>query len=81
MALSDASAAHRCFSIAELTSRIVNIENSLFPSDLLPMALTCKAFLEPALNSMWRTMETMTPLLRLFPRNAVEWNGVCWTVS
>ncbi|KAF6746029.1 hypothetical protein DFP72DRAFT_855854 [Ephemerocybe angulata] len=37
------------------------------PSPLLNMALTCKAFTEPALDSLWRSLKSYTPLVRLLP--------------
>ncbi|KAF5313446.1 hypothetical protein D9611_008652 [Ephemerocybe angulata] len=37
------------------------------PSHLLNMALTCKAFTGPALDSLWRSLKSYTPLVRLLP--------------
>ncbi|KAF8064856.1 hypothetical protein FPV67DRAFT_158127 [Lyophyllum atratum] len=34
---------------------------------LLHLSLTCKAFLDPALDSLWRSMNSILPLLRLLP--------------
>lgn len=34
---------------------------------LLGAALTCKKFLDPALDSLWFYIDSMLPLLRLFP--------------
>ncbi|RDB17086.1 hypothetical protein Hypma_001922 [Hypsizygus marmoreus] len=39
-------------------------------------ARTCKAFLEPALNSLWMFMESFVPLLRLL--SAFERNGAVY---
>jgi len=36
-------------------------------SSLLNAALACKAFEEPALDFLWRTMDSFLPLLRLIP--------------
>ena len=35
--------------------------------DLLSAAKTCKAFVEPALNSLWRVLPSLSPLLLLLP--------------
>ncbi|KAF9472852.1 hypothetical protein BDN70DRAFT_886492 [Pholiota conissans] len=35
--------------------------------DLLSAALTCKAFLPPAMSLLWRMMESLLPLLKLIP--------------
>ena len=35
--------------------------------NLLWVALTCKAFLEPALDRLWRSLDSLFPLLRTLP--------------
>lgn len=35
--------------------------------NLLWVALTCKAFLEPALDCLWRFLDSLFPLLKLLP--------------
>ena len=35
--------------------------------DLFSAARTCKAFLEPALDSLWRVLPSLLPLLLLLP--------------
>ena len=35
--------------------------------DLLSAAKTCKAFVEPALDSLWRVLPSLLPLLLLLP--------------
>jgi hypothetical protein len=35
--------------------------------NLLWAALTCKAFLEPALDRLWRTLDSLFPLLKILP--------------
>ena len=42
--------------------------------DLLSAAKTCKAFVEPALNSLWRVLPSLLPLLLLLPSAEVS-NG------
>jgi hypothetical protein len=43
--------------------------------DLLSAAKTCKAFAEPALNSLWRVLPSLLPLLMLLP-SAEIYNGL-----
>jgi hypothetical protein len=42
--------------------------------DLLSAAKTCKAFVEPALNSLWRVLPSLLPLLLLLPSAEVRDN-------
>jgi hypothetical protein len=35
--------------------------------NLLGLALTCKAFLEPALDRLWRSLNCLFPLLKILP--------------
>jgi hypothetical protein len=35
--------------------------------NLLWAGLTCKAFLEPALDRLWRSLESLFPLLKILP--------------
>ena len=42
--------------------------------DLLSAAKTCKAFVEPALNSLWRVLPSFLPLLLLLPSAEVHNN-------
>jgi hypothetical protein len=72
MATSTSSAAHKCFSIAELTSRII-ADNIYEHDDLLHVALSCRAFLEPALDSLWCELNTLLPLLHLFPEDVFSY--------
>lgn len=39
---------------------------------LLGVALVCRSFREPALDLLWRSMESIIPLLKLLPRNNLE---------
>lgn len=36
------------------------------------LARTCKAFKEPALNVLWRDLDSLNPLLALFPTNLLR---------
>jgi hypothetical protein len=81
MATLGARATDRCFSIPELTRRIINVGNDFTPRDLYSVALTCRVFLEPALDSMWATMANLGPILGLFPDAVIGWSREGWTVS
>lgn len=35
--------------------------------NLIRAALTCKVFLDPALDRLWRAIDTLLPLLKLLP--------------
>ena len=35
--------------------------------NLLLVALTCKSFLEPALDRLWRSLDSLFPLLKILP--------------
>lgn len=41
-------------------------------SDLFHLAQTARAFESPALDSLWRELPSLIPLLALFPREAVQ---------
>ncbi|KAG6812432.1 hypothetical protein H0H92_002898 [Tricholoma furcatifolium] len=41
--------------------------NNVTRSHLLRAALTCKAFVEPALNVLWKSINTFIPLFKLLP--------------
>jgi len=36
-------------------------------TNLLRLALTCKAFIEPALDRLWRSLDCLFPLLKILP--------------
>jgi hypothetical protein len=40
--------------------------------DTLALALTCKDFLEPALNTLWSYLPSILPLIKCFPTDAVK---------
>lgn len=45
-------------------------------------ALTCKAFTEPALDVLWRSMNSLIPLLKLLPKLfLIEDEYVCFQSS
>jgi len=43
--------------------------------DLLSASLTSRAFFEPAMNVLWRFMDTLLPIFYLFPTLARDENG------
>ena len=48
---------------------------------LLNVALTCKDFLDVALDALWEELDSLVPLLKLLPGLQVEDNGyVCANV-
>ena len=44
---------------------------NLQESDLYQIALTCKAFLEPALDGLWNVLQDPDDLFRLLPDDAI----------
>lgn len=72
---------HRCLQIFEVLSiigefiaedRFVRSVISRWTNDLLSLALTCRTFLNPALNELWRRQSSLAPLLRCFPSDVYE---------
>jgi hypothetical protein len=60
----------RTMSISELRWKIVElIWASGFPrkKTLLALALTCKSFMGPALDLLWRELDELNPLIRCLP--------------
>ena len=58
---------HRCLCITEVLRVIaysVNDNDALFN-----MSLTCRAFLEPALDALWYELSESEPLIELFPKS------------
>ena len=49
-------------------------DNARTRKDLLAAAKTCKAFVEPALNQLWRVLPSLLPLLLLLPSAQVNNN-------
>lgn len=70
---------HRCLQIPEIIARTVNYSSSFrHPSapswsdqrskqTVFALALTCRMFLEPSLDSLWSTQTSLSPLLSCFP--------------
>lgn len=59
---------HACLHISEI------VQNIAYNADggLVSLALTCRAFYEPAMNAVWRDLPGLRPLLLCFPRAVVN---------
>lgn len=58
---------HPLFYVPELLSQIVNSYRGPRKS-LVSLALVSKSFSHPALDAIWKRMNTITPLIRLLPK-------------
>ncbi|KAF9523789.1 hypothetical protein CPB83DRAFT_862289 [Crepidotus variabilis] len=75
---------HRCLRTPELLLNIFQQirydggpkELGLNQSTLAALARTCKDFKEPALDTLWYSMDSFLPLLRCLPSHALEINVV-----
>lgn len=64
---------HLCLSIAELVEAIAqNIEQN---TDLVTMALICRAFYEPAMNMLWKELDGLEPIFCCLPESVYGYNG------
>ena len=76
---------HRCLLFPGIYSHILEFANLHFADDnpmhsyhqfgdtnptLAALARTCKVFLEPTLNILWRTQYTLAPIIRALPQSA-----------
>ena len=68
---------HRCLKIDELLSTIAEFLDD--PQSIVAMALTCKAFHEPAMDAKWREVRGFKHLLPLLPRECAAKILVCDT--
>jgi hypothetical protein len=71
---------HSCLLIAEIFSRITFFstndgpyEGRLGKDEVYNLALTCKAFSEPALDAIWRDIYGLMDLVNLLPADL--WRG------
>ena len=61
---------------AKTFSQLLQVKNDkINRRSLLNAALTCKDFLDVALDALWEEMDSLVPLLKLLPALRVE-NGV-----
>ena len=55
-----------------MTFSHLQVENDKKHQWLLNVALTCKDFLDVALNALWEELDSLVPLLKLLPALQVE---------
>ncbi|KAJ7032806.1 hypothetical protein C8F04DRAFT_1396453 [Mycena alexandri] len=70
--VSRSTAALKCLFNDEIISEILNFQSQEASQEaerhgLLNIALVCRALEEPAMNELWRQLDSFTPLLRLLP--------------
>ena len=62
--------------LLDLVAEMLLVESYSKPEDfrtaLRNMALTCRAFYEPAMNIAWHTLHTLRPVVKCFPENIWE---------
>jgi hypothetical protein len=61
---------HHCLQIAEITPLIMAFlvqDENRGARGVLPLLKTCKVFYEPALDILWRDLDTMAPLVMCLP--------------
>jgi hypothetical protein len=58
----------------EVTKKLLEaiVESSNGKRMLSRFARTCKAFCEPALDILWRELDSMVPVIGLFPNNIMK---------
>ncbi|KAG9311412.1 hypothetical protein JVU11DRAFT_8524 [Chiua virens] len=62
-----------CLEIPEILLAILEgvSEDERSHPDLVSLALTCRAFSDPALSILWRTQHSLIPLVLCFPRDVI----------
>jgi hypothetical protein len=60
---------HPCLAISEVLRVVCG---SLWRKDLLSVALTCRGFLEPALDELWYEIPALEPLVACLPPDLLE---------
>ncbi|KAJ7051074.1 hypothetical protein C8F01DRAFT_671588 [Mycena amicta] len=69
---------HHALCVAEIVLEIAQHASGGAPvtprarKNLLAFAMTCRLFLDPALNELWRQLDSISPLLRCFPAGVFE---------
>ena len=63
---------YRALSIFEIFTRICEFADQ---RTLAVLARTCKYFLGPATQELWRVLPNLAPLVRLFPRDSWKIEG------
>lgn len=63
---------HRCLQIPEIICLLCDALEVVagWPPDreYLNMALSCRAFLDPALNKLWKSISNLDPIISCLPR-------------
>ena len=60
---------HRCLMIVEVVRAIADSIDPYETSTLLHMALSCKAFFDPVMDALWRTLQTPGHIIRTLPEH------------
>lgn len=60
---------HLCLCINEILQLIADNINPENTKTLLHMALTCHAFVDPAMNALWRILPDPGHLIRILPEH------------
>ena len=65
---------HRCLKIDELLEMVAdNLETE---DDTVRMAYVCRTFYEPAINSLWSSLEGLAPLVKCLPGELLGYTTV-----
>lgn len=83
----DRSLAVRFFSISEILGHVIEYLHD-YKRTLASLSCVCKAFTEPALDALWKTLPSFDPFVILLPKDLIQQRGdpqsqiiVCLIVS
>lgn len=63
---------HQCLCIDEILQDVaIYLQDSGECADLAHMALSCRAFYEPAITELWSSLEGLKPLIQCLPTDAI----------
>ena len=62
---------HPCLTVDEVVRNIANLFHSKEAKSLLCLGLACRAFYDPAMDVLWRSLRSIDPLLRCLPRDVI----------
>lgn len=66
---------HHCLGVLDIVRNVFQLvydESGNGPKNVAVLAITCRAFKDPALDVLWRTMLTLAPLIMCLPEDAWE---------
>ncbi|EIW85644.1 hypothetical protein CONPUDRAFT_142127 [Coniophora puteana RWD-64-598 SS2] len=63
---------HAALDVDEILRNVVN-DSSLNKRDLASVAMTCRAWSDPALDELWESLDSLGPLLNALPQGLLEW--------